>query len=217
MGTGVIIGNSTTVSFGAACVVSVSWGMEPGRQDVYCLGSFLPSDTHSYYRPQLTMSITCYSPGPSYNMAASESCVSPETITASVSPGSCGTATGGGISSGDWMVSSYSYSKMAPDQPGQESWSLVDYTSAASSMGAIVPSFILGGTPTGSATDADIAGIVFSKVFSGSFSSGSVSANSTGTASESTFGVVSKVGGGSITMGDSGQGNASFPLTPMYF
>lgn len=218
MATSVIIGNNTQVSFGGACVISVNWGMDPGRQDAYCLGSWEPNDLYTIYKPQRTLNITLYAPGPTNSIAATTGCDTTGYMSASVSPQACGGATGGDISGATWLVASYSYSKTAGDQPGQESWSLVDYEGATNLVSGNVatPSFISRGTPTGQSTASeDVTGIDFKSTFAEG-SSGSVSAGSTGTASTTTYGIVQAVGGGSSAAGVYGEGSASIPLTPIY-
>jgi hypothetical protein len=217
MSTSVIIGNATTASFGGACVISAQWGFEPGRQDAFCLGDWNPSTTPTIYKPQNTLSLTIYSPGPSYSTTPSSSCADAGTLSASVSPTGCG----GGVTgvSGNWHVTSYSYTKDSKDQVAQESWSLVQYNGFTASTPAgntVLPTTILRGIAQGQATNTASTGISFSSTFA-SGSSGSVSAGGMGKAQETTHGVVSSVGGGSgALVADIATGSASIPYTPLY-
>jgi len=214
----VVIGSASTASFGTdTCVISANWSFNPGRQDAFCLGSWTPSTDHIIYKPQQTLSLTIYAPGPSYNTEPSNGCEVANTIMASVSPQSCT----GSISdiSGDWHVTSYNYSKGSKDQPGQESWSLTKWkgvpTTGMATTNVIEPEYVIRGISQGQSTDASVAGIVFDSTFAES-EEGSVSAGGTGQASTITHGVVSNVGGGSSDVSDLGNGSASISYTPLY-
>ncbi len=218
----VIIGQTTIVSFGAAsCVISANWGFEPGKQDAFCLGSWLPSEEHMVFKPQQTLSITLYAPGPSVNVQPSSSCDMADSVSASVSPGLCD----GNVSGidGNWMVTSYNYSKEAKDQPAQESWSLIKYMGASAyltgtaAQRAIEPGTVLRGISQGTCTDEAITGINFGA--GGSYATsvnGSVSAGAIGKQTTMQHGVVSSVGGGSSSVNAQGTGSASIPLNPIY-
>ncbi len=220
----VIIGNATQVSLNSTtshCVLSVNWGFEPGRQDAFCLNEWVPSNTHTLYKPQETMSVTLYAPGPNaLSVAASTSCTDVVGIQASVSPGSCN-STVAGLSGGNWLVTSYSYTKESKDQPGQESWSLVRYKGASSNLtgqaktNAVEPSAVLRGAATGQCTDESITGIDFQAEYASAYS-GNVSANAIGKATTMIHGIVSNVGGGSSDVSKYGTGSASIPLNPIY-
>lgn len=219
MSTTVVIGNSTTVSFGNACIISASWNADPGRQDAFCLGDWEPATQYMVYKPQLTINLTLYAPGPSHDTSPSTTCASPTGLSCSINPATCDA----GIDSlsGNWLVNSYSYSKASKDVPAQETWGLIKYdgatsilTGAAAGRG-VEPTFVLRGITQGQSTDTAITGITFSSTFATS-QAGSVSAGSTGTASITTYGVVEAVGGGSSSPAVYGEGSASIPLTPMY-
>ena len=199
----IIIGAATTVSFGGTCVTSANWGISPNNQRLYCLGSWTPDQVIS--KPTETLSLTIYAPGPSYSTAPSTSCVDANTIVASVSPAACGEASGG--VSGDWFVTSYSYSKESGSDPGTESWSMQKW------VGALLPSYVLRGISEGQATSN--AGVVFDST-DGTSETGSVSAGSFGKSDILTLGVVGSVGGGSSAQGDTGQGSASMSYTDLY-
>lgn len=216
MSTSIIIGAGTSVSFGGACVVSAQWGYNPGHQPAYCLdGSFGFSDTHSIYKPTQTLSITTYAGSSiSYNCSPSTSCTDADRITASVSPATCnGSAEG---VSGSWYVQSYSFSKSSKDQPGQESWGLIKYKdvpSPSSNGTTVFPEVVIITSATGERSSSDV-GVVLDVVASAS--TGSVSANSIGTASITEHGFVTAVGGASTSV-DIGNGSASITLNPLYY
>lgn len=199
----IIIGAATSVSFMSGCVTSVNWGASPNNQRLYCLGSWEPDKVIS--KPTETLSITIYAPGSSYSTGPTTSCTNAGTVSASVSPTACGGSSGG--VSGDWYVTSYSYSKDDASMPGTESWSMQKW------IGALQPSYVMRGVSEGQGTDN--SGITFSSV-DGSSSTGSVSAGGFGRADSLTLGVVSSVGGGSSTAGDTGQGSVSMSYTDLY-
>lgn len=199
----IIIGAATTVSFGGACVTSANWGVNPNNQRLYCLGSWVPDQVIS--KPTETLSLTIYAPGSSYSTAPSTSCADANTVAASVSPAACGGGFGG--VSGNWFVTSYSYSKESGPDPGTESWSMQKW------VGALQPSFVLRGISEGQATDN--AGVVFDST-DGISETGSVTAGGFGKADTLTLGVVSSVGGGSSAAGETGQGSASMNYTDLY-
>lgn len=220
MSTTVVIGNSTTVSFmGSYCFISASWNAEPGRQDAFCLGNWQPSEDHLIYKPQQTINLTLYAPGPTYSTTPSEGCTSDGTESCTINAATCEGSEQ--ITGDNWQVSSYSYSKASKDVPAQETWSLIQYigatsilTGAAATRG-VEPSFVIRGITQGQSTDEAVTGINFSSTFATS-QAGSVSAGATGTSSVTTHGIVQSVGGGSSSVSVYGEGSASIPLTPMY-
>lgn len=220
MSTTVVIGNSTTVSFmGSYCFISASWNADPGRQDAFCLGSWSPSEDHLVYKPQQTINLTLYAPGPTYNTSPSTGCTTEGRQSCTINAATC--AGSDSITGSNWQVNSYSYSKASKDVPAQETWGLIQYigatsilTGAASARG-VEPTFVIRGITQGQSTDEAVTGITFSSTFATS-KAGSVSAGQTGTASVTTHGIVSSVGGGSSSVSDYGEGSASIPLTPIY-
>jgi hypothetical protein len=209
----IVIGAATQVSFGDTCVISANWGYNPNTQRLYCIGEWTPRDDLTYYRPTQTLNLTVYAPGPSYSTEPTQSCADANTIAASVSPAACGGSVGGDID-GSWWVTSYSYSKDDATMPGQESWALTKWKDVPSpGTNSIEPTYVMRGISEGQATPE--AGITFT----GSTvqtSTGNVSAGGFGRADELDVGVVSSVGGGSSASGDTGQGSASMPYTPLY-
>lgn len=201
----IIIGAATTVSFMEACVTSANWSASPNNQRLYCLGGWDPHLTIS--KPTETLSLTIYAPGSSYSTAPTTSCANANTVAASISPTACGGSASGPTSS-SWYVTSYSYSKEEASMPGTESWSLQQW------IGTLQPSYIMRGITDGQATAN--AGVTFSSTDVVGSSTGSVSAGGFGRADELTTGVVSSVGGGSSTAGDTGQGSASISYTDLY-
>ena len=202
----IIIGAGTTVSFGGACVISANWGYNPNIQRLYCLGSWSPYD--SIDRPTENISLTVYSPGPNESIAASVVCEDVTDISVSVSPAACGGSVGD--LSGNWALTSYSYSKDDPQSPGQESWSFTRW------VGTAPPDYVIRGISEGSATDPIAnTGITFIGSTDTGLT-GSVSAGSIGRADTTYYGVVSAVGGGTSDVGELGNGSASIPLTPLW-
>lgn len=211
----IIIGAATTVSFGGACVVSANWGFSPNTQRAYCIGSWIPDDNYTIYRPTETLSLTVYAPsGHNYSTIPTQGCEDANTLAASVSPAACG----GNINSlsGNWFVTSYNYTKEDSVGAGQESWSMQRWTDGGV-LGAATPDYILRGITEGQATDPNITGITFSAGQTLAESqTGSVSAGGIGKADVIQQGVVEEVGSGSGAQGETGNGSASMPYTPLY-
>lgn len=209
----IVIGAATQVSFESACVISANWGYNPNVQRLYCIGEWVPDDTRVYYRPTETLNLTIYAPGPSYSTEPTTSCADANTISASITPSACG----GSFSSltGSWLVTSYSYSKDDATLPGQESWALTRWKDLNSTPPSnyVEPTYVMRGISEGQATPE--AGITFTGTTVDT-QTGNVSAGGFGKADELEVGVVSNVGGGSSTAGDTGQGSASMPYTPLY-
>lgn len=209
----IVIGAATTVSFAGACVISANWGYSPNVQRLYCIGEWTPDESRIYYRPTETLNLTIYSPGPTYDTEPTTSCADANTISASISPAACGDTL---MSlTGSWWVTSYSYSKDDATLPGQESWAMTRWKGLnASPPGNFVePTYVMRGISEGQATIE--AGILFT----GSTvetQTGNVSAGGFGKADILQVGVVEQVGGGSSSAGDTGQGSASMPYTPLY-
>jgi hypothetical protein len=223
MATVVVIGANTDVEFmGSYCFISASWGADPGRQDAFCLGSWLPSTNHLVYKPQLTANLTMYAPGPTYDTTPSEDCTTLGGESLTIEAGSCEGSEG--VDGDNWQVNSYSYSKASKDVPAQETWSLIKYIGATTILTGdaaargVEPTFVSRGITQGQSTNATTptkTGILFDSTFAQS-SSGNVSAGATGTATTTVHGIVSRVGGGSSDVADYGEGSASIPLTPIY-
>jgi len=218
----VVIGSNTTVEFASgACVLSASWGFEPGRQDAFCLGSWTPSLEHLVYKPQQTLNISLYAPGPGYDVLPTTECADANTITASVSPASCDA----GLTDieGEWHVTSYSYSKESKDTPAQESWSLTKWKDVPGLTGdaatrQVEPTWVMRGITQGQSTYPESnTGIEFE--VDGTFANsenGSVSAGQFGKVTTLTHGIVVRVGGGSSDVAALGTGSASIQYTPLY-
>lgn len=214
----VVIGSATSVSFGAACVISAQWGFNPNNQDAFCLdGVGDPIDSRTTFKPEKTLSLTLYAPGPTYLTPLSKNCNTSSVIAATVSPGVCGGTTAG-VSDSEWVVTAYSYSKETKDSVAQESWSLVKYMGFG--VGSITtlapPTAILRVSAQGQSSDGGLTGIVFSKTIA-SATSGSVSVGSLGKADTMTIGTVSQVGGGGgATATPAGTGSAQMAYNPLY-
>lgn len=209
----IVIGAATSASLdGDRCIISANWGFNPNAQRLYCIGSWSPSST--ILRPTETLNITLYSPGPHLNIGPTLSCSDANTISASVSPAACGDALGG--MSGQWMVTSYSYSKEDATMPGQESWSLTKWKDLTTSVSYTPPTYVLRGISEGQSSGEE-TGIEFDNDDDTvTTSNGNVSAGGFGKADILQVGVISYVGGGSSDAGVTGQGSVSIPYTPVY-
>lgn len=209
----IVIGATTTVSFPYGdCVVSVNWGYNPNVQRLYCLGSWDVYDTIE--KPTETLNVTIYAPGDSMSVLPTGACENATPLlTASVSPTVCGDPVAG--VSGDWYVTSYSFSKDDPVGPGQESWSMTRWVAGGETP---IPTYVLRGIAEGQASN--VAGVVNSGViFSGitaQSSTGSVTAGGIGRAYAITVGQVISVGGGTNTPGETGTASVSVPYTPLW-
>jgi len=200
---GIIVGAGTIVT-GFANAISANWGGSMNSQRIYVLGKSTAYITIK--KPTATLSVTCYSPGPKIDIKASGSCSPASTCAGGVTPGACGGCGGGGDGvTGSWYLTSYSYNKMDPIIPGQESFSMMRYLDP-------VPTIVLRGPAEGSwSPNSGITGDP-----DGSATTGSVSAGGLGRADTLEVGIASAAGGGSAAVGDTGQGSVSVPYTPIY-
>lgn len=208
----IVIGATTTVSFmSGKCVISANWGYNPNAQRLFCLGKWEPHAT--YYRPTETLNVTIYAPGETYDVSPTKSCADANTITAGVSPASCGGSVDG--VSGSWFVTSYSFNKEDAAMPGQESWSLTKWKSVPAPPDGVSsePDYVMRGICEGQGTSN--SGVTFTGGTTET-STGSVSAGGFGRADKLQIGVVSSVGGGTDAAGETGQGSVSIPYTPLY-
>ena len=213
----IVIGAATQASLagGDYCVLSVNWGYNPNVQRLYCLGEWVATEERTFYRPTETLNMTIYAPGPVHSVPPTTECADANTIQASVDPAACGDETYDAFS-GDWWVTSYSYTKDDASLPGQESWSLTRWKglNTLTTGNTIEPTYVMRGIAEGQGTVPE-SGIVFSG-FTVETQTGNVSAGGFGRADTLQVGVVESVGGGSSTAGDTGQGSASIPYTPLY-
>ena len=205
----IVIGAATTVSFGNACVISANWGSNPNTQRLYCLGEWAPRSDLIFEKPIETLSLTIYAPGPTYSAEPTQSCTDANTVSASISPAACGETFD--ALSGDWFVTSYSYSKDDALMPAQESWGMQRWI--AGSNNTPLPNYVLRSISEGQGTDN--AGLTFVGSTTTSYT-GNVSAGGLGKAETIEMGVVSQVGGGENVQGETGQGSASMPYTPLW-
>ncbi len=209
----VVIGAATVVIFQGACAVSANWGYNPNTQRSYCIGEWTPRDDLTVQRPTETLNLTVYSGDTStYDCSPTTGCEDANTITASLTPAACGDTFD--ALTGDWFVTSYSFSKDDATAPGQESWSMMKYATGA---GITSPTYVLRGTSEGQTTDENLSGVTFAGGQTLIESqTGNVSAGAFGKAYTMENGVVTSVGNSQIGAGETGQGSASMPYTPMY-
>lgn len=208
----VIIGAGTLVSFSqmsSSCAISVNWGYNPNTQRLYCLGSWQALDTLS--KPTENLSITIYAPGDSISVPPTEECADASpVVTASVDPAICPAGYVSGVT-GTWYVNSYGFSKDDPLQRGQETWGMTRWVSGPD--GTPAPTYTLRGIAEGQATDN--AGITFLGTTTQT-TTGSVSAGGFGRAYILEVGQIATIGGGTSVQGETGQGSASMPYTPLW-
>lgn len=210
----IIIGAQTQVNFQHLdCVVSVNWNYNPNPQRLYCLGEW--TARHTIQKPTWTASLTGYSPSTTYDVGVSTGCVDVQDRPLLISPADCGDDIAS--ISGDFAVSGYSYSKGDPNAPAQETWNLTRWVASPGADGTPAPDYVLRGIVEGTATEpVDITGIEFDEDTKIEASAGSVSANSIGKADITYHGVILKIGGGLSPAGETGNGNANIPLTPLW-
>lgn len=209
----VIIGAGTIIT-GFTGVTSANWALDPGVERLWQLGSMTPYDTLT--RSRQTVSITCYAGGgPVYNLQPATACTDSNAQSAiGVSPAACA---GGGATpfQGTFFCESYSYTKDNVFGYGMESYSFFRITSSPT------PTYILQGITTGTISNDDGVtdpGVVLSTSDATGYN-GSVSAGpaSLGEASTETFGIVSRVGGGTGKQdGKKGRANATIPTQEVY-
>jgi hypothetical protein len=216
---GVIIGAGTIVNIGGGHPTQVSWNINPNIQRAYVLGSWNPYEPAEISSPTETLNVTLYSGGtPTYATTPTTSCIDANTMAATVFPAGCTTGGNLGPSSTQWFVTSYSFSKGDARQPGQESWSMMNYVTL-SDPDVVLPTYVLRGISEGSVTGDPPSESMVGVVFTGNTSdgsTGSVSAGQIGRADTIRTGVISQVGGSTAGSGDIGQGSCSMPYTPLY-
>jgi len=216
---GVIIGAGTIVDMGGGHPTQVSWEINPNVQRAYVLGDWLPYDPAEIKSPTETINITLYSGNtPTYDTTPTTTCIDANTMFCRVFPAGCTTGDDLGPSSTQWFVTSYSFSKGDARQPGQETWSMMNYVTLGDTE-VVLPDYVLRGISEGSVTgdppDQGVVGVNFGGSISEG-TSGSVSAGQIGRADRVQTAVVSSVGNSQSGSGDIGQGSCSMPYTPLY-
>jgi len=213
----IIIGSATNVEFGGACVIQAQWGFTPNNQDAYCLdGVGDPVPARTTFKPEQSLSLTLYAPGPVHAVPLTKNCVDASVIAATITPGSCSGAVGN-ITGNDWMVTSYNYSKETRDAIAQESWSLVKYLGFAvediSSL--LAPTAVLRTASQGQSSN-DSTGVII-PIPIATANTGSISVGSLGKAETMNIGKVTQVGGGGgATSSPAATGSAQMAYTPIY-
>lgn len=217
---GVIIGAATVTGIDGS--ISAQWGVQAQMSRLWNLGSWTPYKT--VVTKIETVSITAYAgAGPSITLTPPAGCSdSGAKFNVSIVPGACGGGGGSGIT-GSFYLMSYSYSKGDPIALAQESYSGQRWPDGGGSSGDVEyvaePSLVLQGPSEGSATGLGTSAVTFAAGPTVEGSQGSVSAGfpGLGQSDETTYGIISKVGGGTLKSdGDVGQANASVPHQPLY-
>jgi len=217
----VIIGAMTTT--GVPGTISAQWGVQVQPTRLWELGGWSPYKT--MITKIETVSLTTYAGAVnSISLSPSTSCAnSNATISVSISPGACGGGSPGGLS-GNFFLMSYSYSKGDAVGLGQESWSGQRWPGGGGGGGGVeytvAPSYVLQG-PTEGSESGNVAntGIIFGAGPTVDGSQGSVSAGfpGLGQADTITYGIVTKVGDGTLKEdGKIGQGSGNIPHQPIY-
>ena len=218
----IIIGALTTT--GVDGTISAQWSIQVQMNRLWQLGNWDPYKT--IVTKVETVGITTYAGArSSQTLSPATGCVdSNAKINVNINPGVCGGGAVAGIS-GDFFIMSYSYSKGDAIGLGQETWNGqrwpeggagggdVEYTSA--------PTYVLQGPSEGSKSgDVTNTGITFNAgAATVDGSQGSVSAGfpGIGQADVTTYGIVNKIGGGTLKQdGKIGQGSANVPHQPIY-
>jgi hypothetical protein len=216
---GVIIGAGTIVDMGGGHPTQVSWEINPNIQRAYVLGDWKPYDPAEISNPTETLNVTLYSGDlPSYDTTPTTICVDANKLLCRVFPAICSTGDDIKPSSDYWFVTSYSFSKGDARQPGQETWSMMNYVTLGDAS-VVLPDYVLRGISEGSVTgdppSQSMVGVTFDGTISEG-SSGSVSAGQIGRVDKVQTAVVSSVGNSLSGSGDIGQGSCSMPYTPLY-
>jgi len=209
----IVIGAASQVEFAGTCVISANWSYSPNVQRLYCIGEWIPSQERTFYKPTESLNLTVYSPGPTHQIEPTQDCQDANGVTASIDPAACGETFN--AFSGEWLVTSYSYTKDDATLPGQESWSLSRWKNFSTSNppNTVEPTYVMRGISEGQ-SDGN-SGITFQGT-TVETSTGNVSAGGFGKADRLEMGVITSVGGGSSAAGDLGQGSASIPYTQLY-
>lgn len=221
----VIIGSLTTVNIGGTDgFQSVNWATQVSPTRLWELGSWDPYKTQ--VTKTLTVSVTTYA-GTINDMtlSPSTSCAnSSAKKDVSISVNSCGAGGAVSFSESDMFLMSYSYSKGDPMAFGTESWSFQKWVDADASgdefLNVSAPTYVIQGKSEGSRSgNATNLGVIFESEGQITGQQGSVSAGfpGIGNASDTVYGLVTKVGGGSLEdSGKIGESSASVPHSPLY-
>jgi len=221
----VIVGSMTTVNIGGTDGhQSVNWAMQIAPNRLWQLGSWDP------YRTQVTKTITVNVT--TYAGTINSVLLSPSTSCSdssarkdvSISVDACGPTSAINFSESGMFLMSYSYSKGNPVAFGTESWSFQKWVDADASgsefLNVLAPTYVIQGRAEGSRTgNVTDLGVVFQADGQVTGQQGSVSAGfpGLGNADDTTYGLVTQVGGGTLEdSGKTGEARASVPHSPLY-
>jgi len=222
----VVIGSMTTVNIGGTDgFQSVNWATQVSPNRLWELGSWDPYKTQ--VTKTLTVNVTTYAGTISaMTLSPSTDCTdSSAKQEVSISVAACGA---GGVtvdfSESDMFLMSYSYSKGDPTAFGTESWSFQKWVDADASgdefLNISAPTCVIQGKSEGSRSgNATNLGVDFQLTGQVTGQQGNVSAGfpGIGSASDTIYGLVTKVGGGSLEdSGKIGESSASIPHSPLY-
>jgi len=221
----VIIGSMTTVNIGGTeGFQSVNWATQVSPNRLWELGSWDPYKTQ--VTKTITVNVTTYAGTIStMTLAPSTSCTnSSAKKTVSISVGACGPTGSISFSESGMFLMSYSYSKGDPTAFGTESWSFQKWVDADASgdefLNILAPTCVIQGKSEGSRSgNATNLGVVFQDTGQVTGQQGNVSAGfpGVGSASDTIYGLVTQVGGGSLEdSGKIGESSASIPHSPLY-
>lgn len=205
IGAGAVVGGA----FAGAPVVSISMQTQPQIQRLYALNQ-ADGVFNEVILAQTTAAVTCYAPGPGFDMGPTNDCSSVGDVNITVSWTQCA----GGSAGGQFMIQGYSYSKDAT------TWGTCSYQFVSALTGSRGNSKLIAGIGEGSRTigGAD-TGVTLSSPTWGGGISVEVQAGSPGIgrALSTEFGVCTNVGGGDGGWnGQEGQGQASRAITPIF-
>ena len=221
----IIIGSLTTVNIdGTDGFQSIQWAMQVSPNRLWQLGSWNP------YRTQVTKTITVNVTTYAgilgvMTLTPSTDCVDSTAVKdISISVAACGPTSAINFNETGMFLMTYGYSKGDPMAFGTESWSFQKWVDAdatgAEFLNVLAPTAVIQGRAEGSKTgNVTNFGVAFQADGQVVGQQGSVSAGfpGLGNADETTYGLVTEVGGGSLEeAGKSGESNATIPHSPLY-
>ena len=223
---GIIVGSMTTVNIGGTDgFQSVNWATQVSPNRLWQLSSWDPYKTQ--VTKTVTVNVTTYA-GTIGTMPLSPNTSCDNNSTAvkdvSISVAACGPTDAISFSENDMFLMSYSYSKGDAIAFGSESWSFQKWVDADTTgdefLNVLAPTRVIQGKAEGSRTgNVTNFGVVFQTSGQVVGQQGSVSAGfpGLGNAADTTYGLVTQVGGGTLEeSGKVGESNVTIPHSPLY-